>query len=93
MTVAVATFQDFYRKSVFETKYLFTLNDMDLRLMVRQRCPPSPLQHQFYAILRYVTMRCLQQGRWRLSQYIVPLACALAITTAFASRRGRARSY
>ncbi|CAM9188216.1 unnamed protein product [Ascophyllum nodosum] len=25
--------QDFYRKSVFETKYLFTLNDMDLRLM------------------------------------------------------------
>lgn len=26
--------QDFYRKSVFETKYLFTVNDMDLRLMV-----------------------------------------------------------
>ncbi|CAM9870256.1 unnamed protein product, partial [Hapterophycus canaliculatus] len=25
--------EDFYRKSVFETKYLFTLNDMDLRLM------------------------------------------------------------
>lgn len=27
--------QDFYRKSVFETKYLFTMNDMDLRLLVR----------------------------------------------------------
>lgn len=27
--------QDFYRKSVFETKYLFTVNDMDLHLMVR----------------------------------------------------------
>ncbi|CAM9823928.1 unnamed protein product, partial [Laminaria digitata] len=25
--------EDFYRKSVFETKYLFTVNDMDLRLM------------------------------------------------------------
>ncbi|CAM9697356.1 unnamed protein product [Ectocarpus fasciculatus] len=25
--------EDFYRKSVFETKYIFTLNDMDLRLM------------------------------------------------------------
>lgn len=27
-------FQDFYGKSVFETRYLFELNDMDLRLMV-----------------------------------------------------------
>lgn len=32
---ATTTRQDFYRKSVFETKYLFTVNDMDLHLMVR----------------------------------------------------------
>lgn len=32
--------QDFYRKSVFETKYIFTLKDMDLRLMVSESLTP-----------------------------------------------------
>lgn len=45
-------FQDFYGKNVFETRYLFELNDMDLRLMVRK----------LYQVVRYLYPRCLLDG-------------------------------
>lgn len=64
VTAAVTTFQDFYRKSVFETMYLFMLNDMDLRLMVSEGVHLRNLTTARNISLSYdASMRWLQQGQ------------------------------